>query len=66
MTGRRVVGLVAIVIAVLGGVWDVLVFWPKHPARGGPAGLVFFGIILVVGVLLLVLGPRSSKAQTAE
>jgi len=62
MAGRRVLGIVAIVVGVLGAVWDVLVFWPKHPTRGGPAALAFFGIILILGVVLVLIR-GSSKAQ---
>jgi len=65
MAGRRVLGIVAIIIGVLGAVWDVLVFWPKHPTRGGPAGLAFFGVILVLGVVL-VLVRGASKAQSGS
>jgi len=64
MTGRRIAGVVGIVVGVLGGVWDLLVFWARHPRRGGPVVLAFFAVILVLGVVLLLVRGRSQPSSS--
>ena len=58
--GRRVAGIVAIVIAVLVGVVDIVYYMGRHPNRG-IAVLIACGVLLVLGIVLLALGGRKSQ-----
>lgn len=63
MTGRAVAGIVAIVLGVAVGAYDILVYWARHPRRGLVI-LVVCALLLVFGVILLAArGGGSSKTQ---
>jgi hypothetical protein len=59
--GRRVAGIVAIVIGVLVGIFDVAYYKGRH-ARRGIAILVVCAVLLVLGVVLVVVAGRQTKA----
>ena len=59
--GRRVAGIVAIVIAVLAGVGDIAYYMGLHPRRG-IAVLIVCGVLLVLGIVLVAV-PRRPSSQ---
>ncbi len=63
MGGRKVAGIIAIVLGVAIGAYDVLAYWARHPKRG-IAVLVVCGLLLVFGIILMVArGGGASRTQ---
>ena len=58
--GRRVAGIVAIVISVLVAVFDIVYYMGRHPRRG-LAALIACGVLLVLGIVLIVATSRKSQ-----
>ncbi|MGO9309213.1 MAG: hypothetical protein ACLQDL_09345 [Spirochaetia bacterium] len=64
-SGRRVAGIVAIVISVLGAVFDFAYYMGRHPRRG-PAVLVVCGILLILGIVLIAVSGRTSQQTPSQ
>ena len=63
MGGRKVAGMVAIVLGVAIGAFDFLSYWAHHPKRG-PVILVVCALLLIFGIILMVArGGGASKTQ---
>jgi hypothetical protein len=58
--GRRVAGFVAIVIAVLAGVVDIVFYMGLHPRRGIVV-LIACGVLLILGIVLVAVSRRRSS-----
>ena len=63
MAGRRIAGIVAVVLAILLAAFDILYYMARHPRRG-PVILVVCGLLLVFGVILVAVGRGSGKASS--
>ncbi len=57
--GRRIAGIVAIVISVLSAVFGLLNYLGHHPRRG-MAALVACGVFLILGIVLIAISGRNS------
>ncbi len=62
MGGRKVAGVIAIVLGVAFAAFDVLSYWARHPRRG-PVILVVCALLLVFGIILLVARGGGAKNQ---
>ena len=65
MAGRRVAGIVAIVLAVLLAAFDVFYYMMRHPRRG-PVILIVCGLLFVFGIILVVVGRGSTSAPAPK
>lgn len=64
MGGRKVAGIVAIVLAVAIAAFDFLYYMARHPKRG-PVILVVCALLLIFGIILVVArGGGASKTQS--
>jgi hypothetical protein len=63
MAGGRVAGIVSVVLSVLAAVAGILNYLGRHPRRG-LAALIACGVLLVLGVILIIVGRGSPKAQS--
>ena len=63
MGGRKVAGIIAIILAVAIAAYDVLSYMARHPKRG-PIILVVCALLLIFGIILLVArGGGASRTQ---
>jgi len=63
--GRKVAGIIAIVISALAAVAGILNYVGHHPRRG-IAALVACAVFLILGIVLIALpgnGPRQTPSQ---
>jgi len=58
--GRRVAGIVAIVISVLVAVFDIVYYMGRHPRRG-PLVFLVCGVLLIVGIILIAAASRKTQ-----
>jgi hypothetical protein len=63
MSGGRVAGIVSVVLSVLAAVAGILNYLGRHPRRG-LAALIVCGVLLVLGIILIIVGRGSAKAQS--
>jgi len=63
MTGGKVAGLIAVVLAVALAAFDLLGYMAHHPKRG-IAILVVGAILLVAGIILLVARGGASQPKS--
>ncbi len=55
--GRRVAGIIAVVVAVLAGIADILFYMRPHPHRWIPV-LIVCGVLLILGIVLVAVSSR--------
>jgi hypothetical protein len=58
--GRRVAGFIAIVVAVIVGVFDLVYYMGRHPHRGIVI-IIVCGVLLVLGVVLVAIKGSQPK-----
>jgi len=63
--GRRIAGIVAIVVAVVAALADVLFYLSQHPRRSIFI-LIICAILLVLGIVLVAVSGRKSSQATAR
>jgi len=63
--GKRIAGFVAIVLAVLVGVADIVRYMGRHPHRA-IAILVACGVLLILGIVLVAVSSRKSSQAPVQ
>jgi heme A synthase len=63
--GRRVAGIVAIVLCVLAAVAGILNYMGHHPRRG-IAAFVACAVLLILGIVLVALSSRKSPQTPSQ
>lgn len=57
--GGRIAGIIAIVLALISGVISIIYYTSHHTKRGLVLAIAF-GVLLILGILLIVLTGRKS------
>ena len=63
MGGKKVAGIVAIILGVALAAFDLVYYMGRHPRRG-IAIIVVGAVLLVVGIILLVVRGGTSQTQS--
>ena len=64
-SGRRVAGIVAVVLAVLAAVAGILNYMGHHPRRG-IAAIVACAVLLILGIVLIAVAGRKSPQTPSQ
>jgi len=59
--GGRIAGIIAIVLALISGVVSIIFYTSRHTRRGLLLAIAF-GVLLILGILLIVLTGRKSAS----
>ena len=59
--GGRIAGIIAIVLALISGVVSIIFYTSRHTRRGLLLA-IGFGVLLILGILLIVLTGRKSAS----
>jgi hypothetical protein len=59
--GGRIAGIIAIVLALISGVVSIIYYASRHTRRGLVLAIAF-GVLLILGILLIVLTGRKSAS----
>ena len=59
--GGRIAGIISIVLSLISGVVSIIYYTSRHTKRGLVLAIAF-GVLLILGILLIVLTGRRSAA----